>query len=60
MDQKFDLNDELIGSQRNKPFSFPWIPMLGSHILEVAALDRAGNIEKAVVDFSVIPNSNSP
>ena len=54
------LNDELIGSQRNKPFSFPWIPILGSHILEVAALDRAGNIEKAVVDFSVIPKGNSP
>jgi len=54
------LDDELIGSLRNEPFSFPWIPKLGSHALEVVALDRAGNIEKATVDFSVIPGGNSP
>jgi hypothetical protein len=54
------LDDELIGSLRNDPFSFPWIPKLGRHALEVVALDRAGNIEKATVDFSVIPGGNSP
>jgi hypothetical protein len=56
----FYLDDELIGSLRNEPFSFPWIPKLGNHTLEVVAHDRAGNIGKASVDFSVIPGGNSP
>ena len=56
----FYLDDELIGSLRSEPYSFPWTPDLGSHTLEVIALDRAGNIERAVVEFSVIPGGNSP
>jgi hypothetical protein len=57
---EYYLDGELIGSKRDQPFNFPWIPKLGSHALEVVALDRAGNIEKAMVDFSVIPGGNSP
>ncbi len=54
------LDDRLIGTLRNEPYSLPWIPQLGSHSLKIIALDRAGNSKQTTVDFSVIPERNSP
>jgi membrane peptidoglycan carboxypeptidase len=50
---EFYIDNQIIATQTQAPFAFPWKSSSGKHTLNVKAIDRAGNITNASVTFRV-------
>lgn len=51
---EYYIDGELIATIFSPPFVAPWTTELGDHILRVRAIDQAGNISEARVQFEVL------
>ncbi len=50
---EYYLNHELIATQFQPPFAYPWKSKVGTMILKVRATDNAGNISESEISFIV-------
>jgi hypothetical protein len=50
---EFYIDGELVGSVESAPFAYPWNLRRGAHELSAWAYDRAGNLVKESIRFSV-------
>jgi membrane peptidoglycan carboxypeptidase len=50
---EFYLDGNLVATQTQPPFAYPWSMSVGKHVLTVKAIDLAGNTNQASVTFTV-------
>ncbi|MBC8496486.1 MAG: transglycosylase domain-containing protein [Chloroflexi bacterium] len=50
---EYFIDENLIETQTQPPFAFPWLPRIGDHTLDIRAVDLAGNEITATATFTV-------
>jgi len=50
---EYYLDGDLIETQTQPPFAYPWLPRLGEHTLEIRAVDFAGNENSTTITFTI-------